>query len=69
MWRPDAGPDHVLYTTNVTEGMSDGGYPIIAFSTSLAAVPASCGDLLVLQLTLLSDGGEVFEAFPTMSVP
>lgn len=71
MWRTDGGPDQTLYATTlgISDAGSDAGEPTIQFGQALAAIPAHCGDLLVLQVTLLADGGFIGLAFPTMSIP
>jgi hypothetical protein len=72
VWRSDAGSDDRLYATTVPTTFSDAGTALIVFGTSLPAVPAHCGDLLVLQVTPLANpdaGYLVSVAFPTMTIP
>lgn len=75
LWRTDAGPDTPLYSATLpgTAYDADAGYALFSFSTTLAAVPAHCGDVLVLTALELPvpDGGdvEIFEAYPTMVIP
>jgi hypothetical protein len=72
--RTDGGADRVLFSTTVDLALLDGGpgiysQPYVGFDAGLGAIPAHCGDLLVLQVTQLSDAGMVFEAFPDLTVP
>jgi hypothetical protein len=74
IWRTDAGPDDGLYQAVVPETFDDpdAGYALFSFTTALAAVPAQCGDLIVLTvapLPGLDDAGFVYEAYPTMVIP
>jgi hypothetical protein len=71
VWRSDAG-DQALYSTTVPTTFSDAGEAEIVFGTTLAAVPAQCGDVLVLQVTPLdnADAGFVVSvAFPALAIP
>jgi hypothetical protein len=74
VWRTDAGPDTTLYGATVpgTAYDPDAGYALFSFTANLAAVPARCGDVFMLtvqQLPGTADGGEVFEAEPTVVIP
>ncbi len=75
IWRTDAGPDTTLYGAMLpgTAYDADAGYALFSFTTTLGAVPAHCGDILVLAVNELPgpDGGdaELFEAYPTMVIP
>jgi hypothetical protein len=69
VWRSDAGGDRILMSGTVELESTDAGYSAVFLDAGLAAVPASCGDQLVLQVTELDDAGSVTIAFPRLSVP
>ena len=64
----DGGSDQIL-DTEMADFSGGGGSPIFSAQTTLAAVNANCGDSLVLDLTMLTDGGLIIETLSTLDVP
>ena len=47
----------------------DAGSPLLAFTTLLPAVPAQCGDVLVLQVTAPDAGELIVVSDPSLTIP
>ena len=58
-----------MLDTEVATVDGDGGSPLFSAMKSLAALNANCGDLLYLDLTMLTDGGLIIETLATLDVP
>jgi hypothetical protein len=73
VWRhADGGPDQTLWSGSTESSLVDAGMyqaAFLSFDAGAVAVPARCGDLLVLQITSSPDAGEIIEAFANLSIP